>query len=152
MAEDKRGTPGLEAAYALTTPEDSRRYYGDGAERYDQEFAQTMGYVFPRLLVERFRAEGGAAMTPILDVGAGTGLVAEGPRGEGLVIDAVDISRQMLAVAGAKGLYRHRIVADLTKPLAAYYEQRGVLRRIDAVGALEEVFARLWEAVESVRG
>lgn len=46
---------------------------------------------------------------------------------------------------------RLRIYADLTKPLAAYYEQRGMLRRIDAVGALEEVFARLWDAVESVR-
>ncbi|MDH3667211.1 MAG: class I SAM-dependent methyltransferase [Paracoccaceae bacterium] len=116
-SKDKQGTKGLEAAYSLKTPEDSERYYGEWAGDYDRDFAQTMGYVFPAHLVARFRAEGGTAMEPILDVGAGTGLVAEELSGEGLVIDAIDISREMLEVAGAKGLYRDRIVGDLTKTL-----------------------------------
>ncbi len=113
--KDKHGTKGLEAAYSLKTPDDNARYYGEWTGDYDQEFAQTMGYVFPAHLVARFRAEGGTAMAPILDVGAGTGLVAEKLSGEDLVIDAIDISREMLDVAGAKGLYRDRIVADLTR-------------------------------------
>ena len=49
-----------------------------------------------------------------LDVGAGTGKVAEYLSG---VVDGIDISKEMLEKAAAKGLYRRRIVADLTKPL-----------------------------------
>ena len=114
---DMVGTMGLEAAYALETPEDSVKYYGDWADEYDRDFAETMGYVFPREVAERFRGNGGLDLSPILDVGAGTGLLAEEFRGQGLVIDAVDISAEMLAVAGAKGLYRNLITADLTQAL-----------------------------------
>jgi predicted TPR repeat methyltransferase len=52
---------------------------------------------------------------PVLDAGAGTGLVAEHLRK--LTVDAIDIARQMLDVAGAKGLYGNRICADLTRKL-----------------------------------
>ncbi len=45
---------------------------------------------------------------------------------------------------------RLQIYADMTKPLDEYYENRGILRRIDAVGSEEEVFARLLKAVESL--
>ena len=45
---------------------------------------------------------------------------------------------------------RLQIYADMTKPLADYYEKRGILRRIDAVGTEEEVFARLLKAVDSL--
>ena len=56
---------------------------------------------------------------PVLDVGAGTGLVAEHYPLRGTVaIDALDISPEMLAVAGAKGPYRATIEADLSGPLA----------------------------------
>lgn len=114
---DKVGTKGLEAAYSLETPEDSVKYYGDWATEYDRDFAATMGYVFPREVAARFRASGGLRARPILDVGAGTGLLGEEFRGDGLVIDAIDISPEMLAVAGAKGLYRNLITADLTQAL-----------------------------------
>ena len=51
----------------------------------------------------------------MLDIGAGTGLVAA--ELHGLTIDGLDISQEMLDVAGRKGLYRNRICADLTGPL-----------------------------------
>lgn len=37
--------------------------------------------------------------------------------------------------------------AALTEPLADYYNRRGVLRRIDAVGTPDEVFARLEQSL-----
>ena len=51
----------------------------------------------------------------MLDVGAGTGLIGEALAGT--QIDALDLSPDMLAVAGRKAVYRSLITADLTGPL-----------------------------------
>jgi predicted TPR repeat methyltransferase len=110
---------GLDDAYALRTPEDSVRLYRGWAVDYDETFARAHGYVAPREIAQAFLAEAGAQAGPgggpVLDIGAGTGLVAEELRG--LTLDAIDISGEMLDVAGAKGLYRRLIRADLTRPL-----------------------------------
>lgn len=103
----------LDGAYNLKTPDDSVKLYKGWAETYDSEFAKTHGYVVPKVVADVFRAEGGTG--PVLDIGAGTGLVAEGLKA--LDVDGIDISQQMLDVAGSKGLYRNRICADLTQPL-----------------------------------
>ncbi|MGL4280376.1 MAG: class I SAM-dependent DNA methyltransferase [Albidovulum sp.] len=106
----------LEGAYALRTPEDSVRYYRDWAARYDRDFARDMAYRSPEAVAERYAALGGKG--PILDVGAGTGLVAEALARRGIgPIDGIDISEEMLGVAAAKGVYRQTFRADLTRPL-----------------------------------
>lgn len=110
-----KGTERLEGAYGLKTPEDNVSYYKDFAETYDTEFAADMGYVYPREVARAFLAGAGPENRPVLDIGAGTGLVAE-HMGE-VPVDAIDISAEMLAKAAAKGLYGRRIVADLTQPL-----------------------------------
>ena len=121
MIEPKRYD--LDNAYQIETPQDAARLYGDWASTYDGSFAEAWGYVAPRKIAAIFREHAGADDTPILDVGAGTGLVAAA-LGD-LTIDAVDISEEMLAVAGGKGLYRERIVADLTQPLAIADDRYG---------------------------
>ena len=103
----------LDGAYSLKKPEDSVAYYKDWAPNYDTNFAAVHGYVIPQKVAAIFREEGGRG--PVLDIGAGTGLVAEALREAD--IDGIDISQEMLDVAGAKGLYRNRICADLTRPL-----------------------------------
>ncbi|MBK0401070.1 class I SAM-dependent methyltransferase [Limibaculum sp. M0105] len=105
----------LEAAYALKTPQDSVRLYGEWARDYDRDFAESHGYIYPAEVAALFRARMTDRNVPVLDIGAGTGLVAAAL--PGIPIDGVDISAEMLEVAGAKGLYRKRIVADLTRPL-----------------------------------
>ena len=104
----------LEGAYALQTPEDSIRLYKGWANTYDEEFAAAHGYCLPEQVARSFAEQAGAANAPVLDIGAGTGLVAKHLSGE---IDGIDISSEMLGVAGRKGLYRRRIVADLTASL-----------------------------------
>ena len=107
----------LDAAYALRTPEDAMRYYRDWAGRYDQDFAQDMAYLSPEAVAGLYANLGGQG--PVLDVGAGTGLVAEALARRGIgPVDGIDISEEMLAVAAGKGLYRQTFVADLTQPLA----------------------------------
>ncbi|MEL7467270.1 MAG: class I SAM-dependent methyltransferase [Pseudomonadota bacterium] len=106
----------IERAYALKTPEDSVALYRDWADSYDSGYAETMGYAYPRNIAAVLLEELGGATPEIVDVGAGTGLVAE--HLPGLTVDAIDISQEMLDVAGGKGLYRNRIQADLTQKLS----------------------------------
>jgi len=115
--------PDLDAALTLTSPGDSLRLYRDWAATYDTSFAEPMGYRLPALVAAAFAAAGGTG--PVVDVGAGTGLVAECLARTGISpVDGVDISPDMLAVAAAKGLYRQTIVADLCQvlpvPAASY--------------------------------
>lgn len=106
----------LDAAYALQTPDDSRRLYADWAATYDEGFARATGYRLPEAVAAAFAASGGAG--PVIDVGAGTGLVAERLAARGIgPIDGTDISPEMLEKARAKGLYRHLIEGDVTRGL-----------------------------------
>ncbi|KPU84742.1 hypothetical protein JI58_02020 [Marinosulfonomonas sp. PRT-SC04] len=115
VAEQKTG---LQAAYALKTPEDSIALYGDWAASYDEDFAQANDYRYPLMIAELFSARFKIG-APVLDVGAGTGLVGEGLATLGVTpVDALDISAEMLAVAMGKGCYRQAVTADLTGPLA----------------------------------
>lgn len=109
--------PKLDDAYALKTPGDSLRLYGDWADTYDADFAQAMDYRLPAEVAQAFARAGGTG--PVLDVGAGTGLVGQhlaklriGP------VDGTDISTQMLKVAEAKGVYRRVFAADITRKTA----------------------------------
>lgn len=105
----------LARAYEVRTPEDSVRLYREWAESYDEGFAREHGYVAPREIAAVFRAEAGGDAQPVLDIGAGTGLV--GAELRDMTVDGIDISQEMLDLAAAKGIYRRCITADLTKPL-----------------------------------
>ena len=108
--------PGLSDAYAVETPDDSRRLYADWAQSYDDDFAAGMDYRLPENVAGAFADANGSG--PVLDVGAGTGLVANALRRAGIgPIDATDISPQMLEIARGKGLYRDLFVSDITQPL-----------------------------------
>ncbi|MDB4224559.1 methyltransferase domain-containing protein, partial [Granulosicoccus sp.] len=108
--------PDLNSAYALETVDDAKRLYANWADTYDSAFGDAQGYVLPREVVRAFIDAGGAG--PVLDVGAGTGLVGEGLAASGVgPLDAVDLSEEMLAVAATKGVYRDHIAADITCPL-----------------------------------
>lgn len=106
----------VKTAYALKTPEDSKALYAEWAKTYDDDFASASAYVFPDQVARVFEARGGAG--PVLDAGAGTGLVAHALRSRAdVVCDAFDISADMLEVARAKGVYRSLIQGDLTAKL-----------------------------------
>lgn len=109
--------PGLEAAYALTGPEDVRRLYAGWAATYDADFAAARDYRLPAAVARAFAAAGGGG--PVLDIGAGTGLLGAALRAAGCTgpIDAVDLSPEMLALAARTGHYRHLVAADVTRPL-----------------------------------
>jgi SAM-dependent methyltransferase len=109
---DRKNAYDLEKAYQINGPDDARRMYGDWAPTYDESFGASWGYVAPREIAAVLKGEIGHD-AEILDIGAGTGLVAENLRGR--TVDAFDITPEMLEVARPKGLYRRLILGDLTK-------------------------------------
>ncbi|MEY8829092.1 class I SAM-dependent methyltransferase [Sedimentitalea sp. XS_ASV28] len=118
MSDD---APDLKSAYALNTPQDSRRLYAEWAGDYDQSFAAREDYQLHVHTARAFVAAGGQG--PVLDVGAGTGLCGAvlGDLGVG-PIDATDISAEMLDQAMRKDIYRDAIEADLNLGIPVPHE------------------------------
>ncbi len=111
-----KSDPNLEAAYALQTPEDSRRLYAEWAQSYDDDFALASDYVLPQEVAQHFASAGGIG--PVLDIGAGTGLCGQALQALQITpIDATDISSEMLNIARQKSFYRRLFLGDLTKQL-----------------------------------
>jgi len=108
----------LSDAYALKTPEDSINLYKKWAQTYDSDFALHSSYQSPKKISNYFNKHSKNTDTPILDVGAGTGLVGEllNVKGKKEII-GIDISSEMLSQAKIKGCYTSLIEADITKKI-----------------------------------
>ncbi len=112
MADD----PDLNDAYALSSKQEVKALYRTWAHSYDTGFNDGQGYQLPREVALAFVAAGGVG--PVLDVGAGTGLVGSHLRAMNVgPIDGIDLSDDMLKVANMKGDYRGLFSGDVTKPL-----------------------------------
>jgi len=106
----------LQKAYNLSSPEDNVDFYRSWAEDYDTDFAGVMDYILPYQVATQFIKLNGKG--PILDVGAGTGLLGlEISKLNKIEMHATDISEEMLLMAEKKGIYSKSIVGDLTKGL-----------------------------------
>ena len=113
MAKD----PTLRDVYAISSQDELRALYREWAHSYDSGFSEAQGYQLPREVALAFVGAGGVG--PVLDVGAGTGLVAEHLIQRGVTeIDALDFSDEMLSVSRNKGIYRELIAADITRKLS----------------------------------
>lgn len=126
MAEKQKNQITLTDAYNVLTPEDSRELYAQWAPTYDKSFIEETKYIYPaniaRVLSKHMPAD---RSFTVIDIGCGTGAVGEEitkirPLS---VIDGVDISPEMLAVAASKvrsdgcKLYEDLHEADLTKSI-----------------------------------
>lgn len=115
MSEKKIG---YDDAYSLETPEDSIRLYKKWAPTYDKAFALNSIYLSPSKICSFFNKHAKNTDTPILDVGAGTGLVGECLYKTGnKKIFGIDISKEMLEQAKLKKCYFFLINTDVTKKI-----------------------------------
>lgn len=113
MADD----PDVDDAYALSSSGDIKALYETWAHSYDTAFHEGQGYQLPREVAVAFVAAGGTG--PVLDVGAGTGLVGDHLRAMQIdPIDGIDLSKDMLQVADVKGCYRGLYPGDITQALS----------------------------------
>ncbi|PPR49433.1 MAG: Ubiquinone/menaquinone biosynthesis C-methyltransferase UbiE [Alphaproteobacteria bacterium MarineAlpha5_Bin5] len=119
---------GYNEAYSLKTPEDSKKLYKKWAKTYDKEFAVNSNYLSPKKICIYFNKYSRKTDTPILDVGAGTGLVGEFlyKKGNKKII-GIDISSEMLNEAKLKGCYSELIEADITKKIPLKNDSIGAI-------------------------
>ena len=111
-----RNKPSLQNAYDLKSPDDNIKLYSVWAETYDISFIDDMQYELHFAVAEEFVLNGGKGL--ILDVGAGTGAVAEALLQKAkYCIEATDISEEMLKVADSKNIYKRSFFSDLTKEI-----------------------------------
>ena len=116
----------LADAYAVKTPQDSRRLYAQWAQTYNETFINANKYVYPRAVAELFAKHvSEIAITAVVDIGCGTGAVGSylaNLRPE-ITIDGYDISPEMLAQAALtrrvdnSPVYRNLLEVDLTASL-----------------------------------
>jgi predicted TPR repeat methyltransferase len=131
MTSKATGRDILENAYRLSTPADSIAFYREFATHYDRDFAQHLGYHFPKLVAGAYHRAAMDADVPVADVGCGTGLVAAElglPPGS---LEGMDISPEMLGIARGRNLYRDLHEVDLTAPLDRF---RGVYGAVISAG------------------
>ncbi|MEM7615200.1 MAG: class I SAM-dependent methyltransferase [Pseudomonadota bacterium] len=114
MAEEERF---LDAVYALETSEDTREFYDNWSQTYDAEVTEN-GYASPGRVADALAQFVPDQAKPILDLGCGTGVSGQALSAAGFTtLDGSDFSPEMLTQAGAKGIYRTLLHADLTDPL-----------------------------------
>jgi SAM-dependent methyltransferase len=107
----------LEQVYGARSNDELRALYDDWAAAYDEDL-RAFGYSYPPAiagLVGRYVRERDA---PILDAGAGTGIVGEVLSILGYTqLTGIDLSDGMLAVARTKGVYAELKNQTLGEPL-----------------------------------
>ncbi len=116
-------TVGLDDAYAVDGPEANRELYAAWAPTYESGFIAESRYIYHQQVAATFWDGFSDADQPVLDAGCGTGIVGAELRRLGVaVIDGIDISAEMLALARSKSVdgtavYRRLVEADLTGPI-----------------------------------
>ena len=108
----------LRRAHGLRSDAESLALYRDWASTYDRTMLDGLQYQSPRLVAERLAAWMPGRDGAVLDIGCGTGLAGRELAARGFaVIDGVDISPDMMAVAREHGGYRDLVCADLNARL-----------------------------------
>ena len=110
----------LARAYALRSndPAETLKLYADWAETYDQTMLDGLSYRSPQRIATLAAETEARRDVRALDVGCGTGLLAESLRAEGFDrVDGLDYSAPMLAVAQREGRIDEAFLRDLNKGL-----------------------------------
>ena len=99
---------------AMTAEDDAHEVYEAWAPSYESDLVEGYGYTAHRIAAEAMAAACPDRSATILDIGCGTGLVAEELAARGFTaIDGLDASPRMLHEARAKGIYRCLIEGDV---------------------------------------
>ncbi len=123
----------FKSTYDLETPEQTEAHYQKWAATYEAEVAE-QGYATPDRVAQALWSQKPESQTPVLDYGCGTGLSGVALRNAGFeVIDGMDPTANMLAVAKTKGVYRTLSSFEITDPAPL---TNGAYTAITAIGVI----------------
>ncbi len=107
----------LEAVYAAATDEELAEAYARWAADYDRQTAE-MGYCLPWVIAAWITRHVPKGDGPLLDAGCGTGLSGLALQALGYEqLEGLDLSEEMLAIAGSRDIYGTLKPAALGKQL-----------------------------------
>ena len=123
------------------------QYAGD----FEQHLVRGLQYRAHETLLQPL-LDGDRRFAQVLDLGCGTGLCGRLVHGRAQAVDGVDLSRAMVELARATGVYRHVVHGDLLEFLQATTEPADLVIAADVfiyVGALDAVFAAVRRRLQS---
>ncbi|MEM8793274.1 MAG: methyltransferase domain-containing protein [Pseudomonadota bacterium] len=123
-----------------------RMLFDQHAAQFDEILVAQLGYRVPEMIADAIRAMDLGSFGRSLDLGCGTGLVAEALSDIAGNLTGVDLSEEMLAEADARGGYEQLFVGDAVQFLAEEDDRFDLIVAADVLpylGALEEFFAAL---------
>ena len=105
-------------AYNIQDKESMVAFYRKWATAYDRVMLEELGYESPMIIAQQLRAHLADTDASIFDIGCGTGLTCVFLADSGYSnLDGIDISTDMVRVAGERGIYRELLVGDVNLPL-----------------------------------
>jgi peroxiredoxin len=108
----------VDAAYNLKDEADMIEFYRKWAEDYDHQMLQELGYTSPTTIAQLLSEHLTDTRSSIFDIGCGTGLTCVYLADKGYDnLDGIDLSQDMVRVAGQRGIYRELLVGDVNQPL-----------------------------------
>lgn len=111
------GNAALELVYAARTPEELAEAYRQWAATYDAE-TLTIGYYLPFQITAWVARYVPIGEGPLLDAGCGTGLSGPALKALGYRdLAGLDLSSEMLTLAGSRGVYSELKQAELGRTL-----------------------------------
>jgi len=95
-----------------------KQFYAKWAADYDQQMLVELGYVSPFLIAEALKKNLPNKKSRILDIGCGTGLTVVDLSKAGYThLYGIDLSEDMVEVAGSRGIYTNLKTGDVNQPL-----------------------------------
>ncbi len=118
MAEPKGPNAFVSEAYSLEDEAGMIDFYRKWARDYDHQMLDELGYVAAEEVARRLADQLPDRQSAIFDIGCGTGLTCVYLADHGYDrLDGIDLSPDMVRVAGERGIYRELLVGDVTAPL-----------------------------------
>lgn len=121
-----------------------RGLFDDYADRFETALVEDLGYRAPWLIADLIgKASPGASFARAVDLGCGTGLMAEALKGRVEHFAGCDLSPEMVARAEAGNRYQELAVAEATAFLSERTETLDLVTAADVlvyIGALDNLF------------
>ncbi|AKS40796.1 tetratricopeptide repeat protein [Wenzhouxiangella marina] len=127
-----------------------RALFDDYAEEFETDLTDKLGYRIPGEIATAL-LEANADLSRVLDLGCGTGLMAAALAGRFGLMDGVDLSPRMLALAEQRGAYRHLVRDEVVRFLSRSEDRWTTVLAADVlvyVGALEALAESLAARLE----